>query len=135
MRLSKQAFSPKRAKITAIEFRKDPEFIAATERKNSQKLEKLERGKLTDQEVVDGIRDIDDECKAAGPVAAFLTIRLKAHELLCKINGMFIERIELGWGEEIAKAMAEGRARAMADDKTLQTQPVLLLQGNKETEN
>jgi len=110
--LIKAGYSAKRAQITAIELRKDPEFIAAIERRQAQKLEKLERGKLTDQEVIDGIRDIDAECQLAGPVAAFLALRLKAHELLCKIRGMFIEKIELGWGAEVAKEIAAARARS-----------------------
>src|SRR6266568_1639056 len=85
--LVKAGYSEKRAQITAIEFRKDPEFIAAIERRQGQKLAKLERGELTNEEVINGIRDIDSECKLAGPVAGFLAIRLKAHELLCKLRG------------------------------------------------
>ncbi|SRR6266568_2904160 len=110
--LVKAGYSQGRAQITAIEFRKDPEFIAAIERRQSQKLEKLERGKLTDEEVINGIRDIDAECALAGPVAAFLALRLKAHELLCKVRGMFIEKIELGFGAELAKEIAAARERA-----------------------
>lgn len=75
-------------------------------------LEKLEREKLTDEEVINGIRDIDAECKLAGPVASFLTIRLKAHELLCKIRGMFIEKIEFGFGAELAKEIEAARHRS-----------------------
>ena len=105
-------YSEKRAIITACELRRDPEFIAAIERKQTQSLAKLERGKLTDEEVMDGIRDIDAECKLAGPVAAFLALRLKAHELLCKIRGMFIEKIEIGWGAEVAQEIAAARERA-----------------------
>src|SRR5438034_5267939 len=109
--LVKAGYSERRAQITAIEFRKDPEFIAAIERRQTQKLEKLERGKLSDQEVIDGIRDIDAECQLAGPVAAFLALRWKAHELLCKVRGMCIEKIEVGWGAEVAKEIAAARAR------------------------
>src|SRR5207245_11143237 len=104
--------SDKRVQNKSIEFRKEAEFIAAIERRQTQKLEKLERGKLPDQEVIDGIRDIDAECQLAGPVAAFLALRLKAHELLCKIRGMFVEKIELGWGAEVAKEIEAARARA-----------------------
>ena len=88
--------------------------MAAIERKQNQKLAKLERGELTDQEVIDGIRDIDAECKAAGPVATYLQIRLKAHELLCKIRGLFIEKIEFGFGAELAKEIEAARHRARA---------------------
>jgi hypothetical protein len=110
--LVKAGYSKKRAKITAIELRKDPEFIAAIERRQSQKLDKLERGELSDQEVIDGIRDVEEECKLQGPVAAYLTIRLKAHEMLAKIRGMYIEKIEFGFGAELAKEIAAARARA-----------------------
>ncbi len=110
--LVKAGYSAKRAQITAIEFRKDPEFIAAIERRQTQRLEKLERGKLTDEEVIEGIRDIDADCQLAGPVASFLALRLKAHELLCKIRGMFIEKIEFGFGAELAKEIAAARGRA-----------------------
>jgi hypothetical protein len=48
----------------------------------------------------------------AGPVAAFLALRLKAHELLCKIRGMFIEKIEVGWGAEVAKEIELARERS-----------------------
>ena len=82
--------------ITACEFRRDPQFIAALERKQAKLADKAERGELTETEVINGIRDIDEECKPAGPIAAYLTIRLKAHEALCKIRGMFIEKIEFG---------------------------------------
>jgi hypothetical protein len=110
--LIKAGYSEKRAQITAIELRKDPEFIAAIERRQQQKLDKLERGKLTDEEVINGIRDIDAECALAGPVAAFLALRLKAHELLCKVRGLFIEKIEVGFGAELAKEIAAARARS-----------------------
>jgi hypothetical protein len=110
--LIKAGYSDKRAKITACELRKDSGFIAAIERKQGQKLEKLERSQLSDEEVVNAIRDIDQECKLAGPVAAFLALRLKANELLCKIRGLFIEKIELGWGAEVAKEIEAARERA-----------------------
>jgi|SRR5215813_109626 len=109
--LIKAGYSAKRAQITAIELRKDPEFIAAIERKQTQALERLERGELTEEEVVSGIRDIDAEAKAAGPVAAYLTIRLKAHELLCKIKGMLTEKVEFGFGAELAKEIEAARQR------------------------
>jgi hypothetical protein len=120
--LVKAGYSEKRAQITAIEFRKDPEFIAAIERKQAQKLEKLERGELSDQEIIDGIRDVEAECKLQGPVAAYLTIRLKASEMLARIRGMFIEKIELGWGAEVAKEIAAARARAKL--------PALVIEGS-----
>jgi hypothetical protein len=110
--LTKAGYSEKRAKITACELRKDPEFLAALERKQTQALAKLERGKLTDEEVIEGIRDIDAECKLAGPVAAFLQLRLKAHELLCKVRGMFIEKVEFGFSAELAKEIEAARARS-----------------------
>ncbi len=122
--LVKAGYSEKRAQITAIEFRKDAEFIAAIERRQTQKLEKLERGKLTDEEVVNGIRDIDAECALAGPVAAFLALRLKAHELLCKIRGMFIEKVEFGFGAELAKEIAAARER-----ERLSALPSLVIEG------
>jgi hypothetical protein len=121
----KAGYSKKRKEITAIEFRKDPEFIAAIERKQTQKLEKLERGKLSDEEIIDAIRDIDSECKLAGPVAAFLALRLKANELLCKIRGLFIEKLEVGFGAELAQAIAEARARAREQSKL----PTLVIEG------
>jgi hypothetical protein len=110
--LLKAGYSDKRAKITACELRKDPEFLSALERKQTHALEKLERGELTDQEVVNAIRDIDAECALAGPVATFLALRLKANELLCKIRGLFIEKIEVGWGAEVAKEIAAARERS-----------------------
>lgn len=110
--LKKSGYSEKRAKITACELRRDPEFIAAIERKQTQALAKLEREALTDEEVINGIRDIDAECQLAGPVAGFLALRLKAHELLAKIRGMFIEKIEVGWGAEVAKEIAAARERS-----------------------
>jgi hypothetical protein len=128
--LTKAGYSEKRAKITAIELRKDPEFLASLERKQTQALAKLERGKLSDEEVVNSIRDIDEECKLAGPVAAFLALRLKANELLCKIRGMFIERVELGWGAEVAKEIEAARERSKL--------PTLVIEGgytDKDREN
>lgn len=110
--LVKAGYSKKRAVITACELRRDPEFIAAIERKQEQRLEKLERGELSDEEIINGIRDIDSECKAAGPLSAFLALRLKAHEMLCKIRGLFIEKIELGFGAEIAREIEAARQRA-----------------------
>jgi hypothetical protein len=110
--LVRAGYSKSRAAITACEFRRDPEFIAALERKQAKLAQKAERGELTDAEVINGIRDIDDECKAAGAVASYLTIRLKAHELLCKIKGMFIEKIEFGFGAELAKEIEAARQRA-----------------------
>lgn len=110
--LTKAGYSEKRASITACELRKDPEFLAALERKQTQALGKLERRNLTDEEVINGIRDIDAECQLAGPVVGFLALRLKAHELLCKVRGMFIEKIEVGWGAEVAKEIELARERA-----------------------
>lgn len=110
--LVKAGYSEKRAKITAIELRKDPEFLEAIERRQTQKLAKLERRELTNDEVINGIRDIDAECTLAGPVASFLALRLKAHELLCKVRGMFIEKLEIGFSTELAAAIAAARARA-----------------------
>ena len=107
----KSGYSEKRAKITAIEFRKDPEFIAAIERKQTAKLERLERGELSDQEIIDAIRDVEAECKLQGSVAAYLTIRLKCAEMLAKIRGMFIEKVEFGFGAELAKELAAARER------------------------
>jgi hypothetical protein len=114
--LVKTGYSEKRAKITACELRRDPEFVAAIERKQAAALAKLEREALTDEEVINGIRDIDAECQLAGPVANFLALRLKAHELLCKIRGMFIERVELGFGAELAREIAAARERAEMPD-------------------
>jgi hypothetical protein len=99
--LVRAGYSKARAAITACEFRRDPQFIAALERKQAKLADKAERGELTETEVINGIRDIDEECKPAGPIAAYLTIRLKAHEVLCKIRGMFIEKIEFGFGSEL----------------------------------
>jgi len=48
----------------------------------------------------------------AGPVAAFLALRLKAHELLCKVRGLFVEKIEVGWGAEVAKEIELARERS-----------------------
>jgi hypothetical protein len=110
--LVKAGYGEKRVKITACELRRDPDFIAAMERKQTKALAKLERSKLSDEEIIEGIRDIDEECQLAGPVAAFLQLRLKAHELLCKIRGMFIEKIEVGWGAEVAKEIERARERA-----------------------
>jgi hypothetical protein len=110
--LVKAGYSDKRAKITACELRRDPEFIAAIERKQGQALAKLERGALTDEEIVNAIRDIDAECALAGPVAAFLALRLKANELLCKIRGLFIEKIEVGLDEALIQRLEAGRKRA-----------------------
>lgn len=109
--LIKSGYSAKRAMVTASELRHDPEFLAAVERKQNTKLAKLERSELSDKEVIDGIRDIDAECKLAGPVASFLAIRLKCHELLAKIRGMFVEKIEVGWGAELAKEIEAARER------------------------
>ena len=111
--LVKAGYSEKRATITACELRRDPEFISALERKQAEKLEKLERGELTDQQVIDGIRDVIEECTAAGQVAGFMAIRLKALELLAKQRGMLTEKIELGFGAELAKLIEAGRARAL----------------------
>ena len=110
--LVKAGYSEKRAKITAIEFRKDPEFIAAIERKQTQKLEKLERGELSDQEIIDAIRDVEAECKLQGSVAAYLTIRLKCAEMLAKIRGMFIEKVAFGFSAELAKEIEAARNRS-----------------------
>jgi len=110
--LVKAGYSETRAKITACGLRRDPEFIAAIERKQTQALAKLEREALTDEEVINGIRDIDAECQLAGPVAAFLALRLKAHELLCKVRGLFVEKIEVGWGAEVAKEIELARERS-----------------------
>jgi hypothetical protein len=96
--LVKAGYSDKRAKITACELRRSPDFIAAIERKQGQALAKLERAALTDEEVINGIRDIDAECQLAGPVAAFLALRLKAHELLAKIRGLFMRRLKWAGG-------------------------------------
>jgi hypothetical protein len=110
--LVKAGYSEKRSKITACELRRDPEFIAAIERKQTQALAKLEREALTDEAVINGIRDIDAECQLAGPVAGFLALRLKAHELLCKVRGLFVEKLEIGWGAEISKEIEAARQRA-----------------------
>jgi hypothetical protein len=125
MALTKAGYSEKRASITACELRKDPEFLAALERKQTNALEKLARGNLTDEEVTNGIRDIDAECQLAGPVASFLALRLKAHELLCKIRGMFVEKVEIGWGAEIGNEIQAARERAKLDANL----PTLVLEG------
>lgn len=110
--LIKSGYSAKRAKITAIEFGKDREFIAAIERKQTAKLERLERrGELTDQEIIDNVRDIDAECLLQGPVAAYLQIRLKCQELLAKTLGMFVERVEFGLDAKLMERIDAARRR------------------------
>jgi hypothetical protein len=110
--LIKVGYSPKRATITACELRRDPEFVAAIERRQLQALEKLQRRDLTDQTVIDGILDIDAEAKSAGPVASFLQIRVKCHELLARVRGMLTERVQLGFDDELMEKLVEGRKRA-----------------------
>jgi hypothetical protein len=109
--LVKAGYSKNRAAITACEYRRDPEFLKALERKQAKLAEKVERGELTEIEIINGIRSVEEECAAAGPIASYLTIRLKAHELLCKIKGMFIEKIEFGFGAELGKEIQEARRR------------------------
>jgi hypothetical protein len=109
--LVKTGYSSKRVKITACELRRDPEFISAIERKQAQKLEKLERGELTDKEIIDNVRDIDSECQLQGPVAAYLQIRLKCQELLAKTRGLFVERVEFGLDAKLMERIDAARRR------------------------
>ena len=104
--------SVRRAKITAAEYRRDPEFTEAVARKQSQALAKLERKDLTDADVINAIRDIDEDAKLAGAVASFLDIRLKCQSLLAKIRGMLVEKVEFGLDEKLMKCIEEGRKRA-----------------------
>jgi len=109
--LVRAGYSKKRAAITACEFRRDPEFIAALERKQAKLAEKAERGALTDQEVINSVRDIDEECRAAGPIAAYLQIRLKCQELLAKTRGLFVERVEFGLDAKLMERIDAARRR------------------------
>ena len=49
---------------------------------------------------------------------------LPPQELLCKIRGMFIEKIEVGWGAEVAKEIEAARERAK-----LPALPPLVIEG------
>lgn len=128
--LIKSGYSEKRAVITACELRRDPEFIAATERKMSQKLATLECKKPStpEESVIADICDIDAEAKSQGPVAAFLAIRLKAQELRAKLLGMFVERVEFGFASELAKEIEAARER-----RKLAALPALVIEGGTET--
>ncbi len=110
--LLKAGYGAARVKITCSELRRNPDFLRAVERATVRRIEKLEKGPLTDEQVVDTIREIDEECKQAGAVATFLSLRLKCAELLCKIRGMFIERVELGLDEALIQRLEAGRKRA-----------------------
>jgi hypothetical protein len=104
--------SAKRAKITAAEYKRDPEFLQAVERKQANALAKLERKDLTDADVINAIRDIDAEAALVGAVAGFLDIRLKCQNLLAKIRGMLVEKLEFGLDEKLIQAIEQGRKRA-----------------------
>jgi hypothetical protein len=105
--------SEKRIPITACELSHDEEFAKAMARRTEQKLEALERkdDKLTPQAVLDSLTEIDAECKAAGDVAWAIQGRLKVVELRGKHLGMFADKVELAFGDELAKALAEARER------------------------
>ena len=133
--LIKAGYGEGRSKITACELRRNPDFLAAMEHAQTKRLAKLERSTLTDEEVVNAIRDIDEECALAGPVAAFLALRLKANELLCKIRGMFIEKIELGWGAEVAKEIELAREREPSCPRWLKARPRKKIRSLPRTKN
>src|SRR5215831_3011383 len=84
-------YSKTRAAQTACELGHDPEFVRALERRQNQVLEKAARGELTQAEVINAVRDIDDECKAVGPLQWAVALRLKCQELLGKHVGAFTE--------------------------------------------
>jgi phage terminase small subunit len=94
--LIKSGYSKERANITACELRKDPVFIEAIERRQNQSLEKLSRGALTQAEVINAVRDIDDECKAIGQVQWALALRIKCQELLARIRARLRRRLKSG---------------------------------------
>jgi hypothetical protein len=110
--LIKAGYSKGRANVTACELRKDPEFIQAIERRSKLAIEKLSRSELTQTEVINAVRDIDDECKAVGLVQWALALRIKCQELLGKNTGAFTEKIEIGVDETILAKLIEGRERA-----------------------
>src|SRR5215813_4961878 len=116
--LIRAGYSETRAAITACELAKDPEFVAAIERKQNQSLEKLSRGELTQAELINAVRDIDDECKAIGPVQWTLALRIKCQELLGKNTGAFTEKIEIGFGAELAKEIQAARQRVTVIEGT-----------------
>ena len=105
--------SEERIPVTACELRYDEEFLKAMERKTTQKLEALERkdDKLTAQDVLNTLAEIDSNCKAAGDVAWAVQARLKIVELRGKHLGMFADKVELTFGDELAKALVEARER------------------------
>jgi|SRR5215813_3175586 len=120
--LIRAGYSRTRAAVTACELSRDPEFVSAIERKQNQAAEKLSRGELTQAEVINAVRDIDDECKAVGPVQWALALRIKCQELLGKNTGAFTEKIEIGFGAELAKEIHAARQRVNVIEGTF-TEP------------
>lgn len=117
--LIRAGYSRTRADKTACDLARDPEFVRALERRQNQVLEKAARGELTQAEVINAVRDIDDECKAVGPLQWAVALRLKCQELLGKHVGAFTEKIEIGFGAELAKEIAAARQRVNVIEATI----------------
>jgi hypothetical protein len=117
--LVRAGYSKTRAAVTACELSKDPEFVRALERRQNQVLEKASRGELTQAQVIDAVRDVDDECRAVGPTQWALALRLKCAELLGKHVGAFVERVEIGFGAALAKEIQAARQRVTVIEGTV----------------
>jgi hypothetical protein len=99
--------------VIASRLRWDEEFVKAMERKTTQQIEALERkdDKLTAQDVLNTLAEIDGNCKAAGDIAWAVQARIKIVELRGKHLGMFADKVELSYGEELGKLLTEARER------------------------
>jgi phage terminase small subunit len=116
--LVRAGYSKTRAAVTACELAKDPEFVQLLEKRQNQTVEKISRGPLTQQAVLDTLRDIDGECAAIGPTQWAMALRVKIQELLGKHTGAFVERVEIGFGAELAKEIQAARQRVTVIEGT-----------------
>jgi phage terminase small subunit len=111
-------YGRKNAKVTGCRLANDKEIISEIERRRleravSAKIEKIETSsEFSEAHILNGLIEVIDDCKAAGPGSWQMANRLKALELLGRHFKMFTDRVEVGADDALMAALMEGRKRA-----------------------
>ena len=113
----KAGYSITRAKQAAYELMRDPEVKREIDRqlalRNEGRIEVLVKSdKLTPEDVISELDDIEETCKLAGPGAWQVATRVKIAELKGKYLSMWTERIEVGIDEQLIQRLEAGRRNA-----------------------
>ena len=113
----KAGYAISRAKQAGYDLMRDPDVKREIDRqlalKSECRIEVLTKNeKLTPEDVIKELDDIEETCKLAGPGAWQVATRVKVAELKGKYLKMWTEKVEIDLGEKIMAALIAGRKRA-----------------------